>query len=118
MYRPQFPIPDPPAGFAWLPVIYSFDHTNTPALLLSIVSGQQTDDIPLVLDSDADFYWCATKVRAPGVELQLKDPFTNPLADDFVAAELYAAADIPTALDPPGLHCQAGATIYARFRIP
>ena len=115
MYRPQFPIADAPEGFEWVPVIYCFDQTNTPALGVSLTIGEQTDDIPLVLDSDADFYWMATRIPSTFLRVQLKDPFTDPLSDDFVAAVLFADGEEPTALEAPGLHCPAGSSILIRL---
>jgi len=119
MYRPQFPFCPPPEGMAWYPVIYAFDTTNTPALLVSLASGEETNDIPLLLDSDADFYWCATKMEGNhDLQVRLKIPFTNPLMDDFVPPEVYADSVQPTTFDPLGLFCPKGSAILIALKRP
>jgi hypothetical protein len=117
VYRPQFPISPAPEGFEWVPTIYSFDATNTPALSLAITGTQQTDDIPLLLDDDADFYLMAIKVNAPLVKMILKDPYTAPLVDDFVSPLLWADDLQPTVVETPGLYCPAGSALLAKFRL-
>src|SRR5512143_2645119 len=118
MYRPQFPFCPPPEDYRWEPVVYSFDPTNTPELSLSLVAGNQTDGIPLLLDSDADFYWCATRMVTDGLDVQLLDPFTSPLMDDLLPSPLYADAAIPTVMEPLGTFCPKGSPIWVKLKHP
>lgn len=118
MYRGQFPFCEAPAGYRWVPVIYAFDSTNTPALSLFLASGQQTDNIPLVLDSDEDFYWCGTRLLFTGLTLELKDPQTDPLMDGLIVPELYADRAMPTVLEPLGTFCPKGSAIQLRIGKP
>jgi hypothetical protein len=117
VYRQQFPIYPPPEGFEWVPTLYAFDGTNTPGLFLALSNGQQTDDIPLLLDNDADYYVMAIKASDPAsIDVLLKSPFTDPLSDDFVAPNLWADNFQPTAIETPGLYCPAGSALLVKFR--
>lgn len=118
MYRPQFPFCPAPAGYRWEPVIYAFDTTNTPALSVLLNPGEETDNIPLLLDSDADFYWCGTRFLFSGLDVQLKDPFTAPLMDDAEVPELEADSAMPTVLEPLGCFCPKGSAILIRIAKP
>jgi len=118
MFRPQFAMPVAPAGFVYQPCVYQFDRTNTPAFAAVVLaSGAQTGDIPLHLDKDACFILLAVKVIADGFNLELRDPWTNPLMDGFIDGDLYAGRVPPaTALEGPGLEVPAGAVFTVRLQ--
>ena len=119
MYREQFPFCPAPAGFKWEPIIYSFDPTNTPALSVLLSSGQETDDIPLLLDSDADFYWCGTRASIGGLQMQLKIPYTNPVMDQPIEDALYAGLPLPPAvMEPLFTFCPKGSAVTVKLRQP
>jgi hypothetical protein len=118
MYRPQFPLPPAPDGFAWQPCIFQFDRTNTPALgRLTLGTGQVSGYIPLKLDDDAPFTLLAVRISNAGVSLMLFDPFTNELMEDFVDPRLYASNTVPvTPLEGPGIDVRAGAVFTVRLQ--
>ena len=101
-FRPQFPIrvPDDP-DYEWHPIILSFDPTNTPALSVSLATGQQTGDIPLLPLDRQDFWLNGVKAYAPGLKLLLKDADDNPLMDDFTSPALVIGDILVTALEAP-----------------
>ena len=118
MFRPQFALPAAPAGWVYQPCVYQFDRTNTPAFASVILaSGAQTGDIPLRLDKDACFILLAVKIIADGFDLELRDPWTNPLMDGFISPDLYASGLPPsTAVEGPGLEVPAGAIFTVRLQ--
>jgi hypothetical protein len=118
MYRPQYAMPQAPTGWVYQPCVYQFDRTNTPAFAsVVLATGAQTGDIPLHLDKDACFILLAVKVIADGFNLEIRDPWTNPLMDDFMNGDLWANRLPPcTALEGPGLEVPAGAVFTVRLQ--
>lgn len=118
MYRPQFLMPAAPAGMVWQPCIYQWDRTNTPAFgNIVLASGSESGNIPLHLDKDACFVLLACKVIADGFDVEIFDPWTNPLTDTFVNTDLFAGKLSPAAvLEGPGVEVPAGAVFTVRLR--
>jgi hypothetical protein len=118
MYRPQFAMPPAPDGWVWQTCAYQFDRTNTPAFAAVVLAaGEQTGDIPLHLDKDACFVLLAIKIIADGFNLEIRDPWTNPLMDTFILPDLYASGLPPvTTLEGPGLEVPAGAVFTVRLQ--
>ncbi len=118
MYRPQFAMPAAPDGWVWQPCVYQFDRTNTPAFgNIVLGSGDYSSYIPLHLDKDACFLLLAVKIIADGFNLELYDPFNNPLMDNFLPMDLYAGKLPPTTvLEGPGIESPAGAVFTVRLQ--
>ncbi len=118
MFRPQFAMPQAPAGWVYQPCVYQFDRTNTPAFAFVVLgAGDETGDIPLHLDKDACFVLLAVKVIADGFNIELRDPDTNPLMDTFISGDIYAERLVPaTTLEGPGLEVPAGAVFTVRLQ--
>jgi len=117
MYRPQFAFPAAPAGFQWQPCIYQFDQTNLPALgNLTLVSGQESGYIPLMLDHDAPFTLLAVRISNGGVKVLLFDPWSNQLMDDYINPPIYADDLLITVLEGPGIDVPAGSKFSVRFQ--
>ncbi len=118
MFRPQFAMTPAPAGWVYQPCIYQFDRTNTPAFAAVVLaSGDQTGDIPLHLDKDACFILLAVRIISDGFDIELRDPWTNPLMDDFTNGDIYAERLVPvTTLEGPGLEVPAGAVFTVRLQ--
>jgi len=117
VFRPQFPMPCPPEGFEYQPCVFQYDQTNTPgfAQVQSLASGQATGYIPLTLDNDAPFILLGIKIVNAGVEVQVWDPYTNPLLDDFLQPPEFAS-DVPQfCVLERGIECPAGSNLTVRF---
>lgn len=81
MYRPQFAYPTP-EGCEDQRCHYSFDGSNTPSLVGNLGAGLSTPKIPLLLDSDADFFLRAIQLQPGlGLQIRLEDGDGNPLSD-------------------------------------
>jgi hypothetical protein len=118
MYRPQFPLPPAPPGFVYQPCVYQFDRTNTPAFTgISLATGQQTDDIPLPLDTEAPFTLLGIKIENSSLNVKLWSPYGDELMDDFLKPAEYASEIPPfTVLEGPGIYCQAGSVFAVRLQ--
>jgi hypothetical protein len=118
MYRPQFPMPKAPDGWAWQPCVYQFDTTNTPAFSGLILNpGQETGHIPLKIDKDSCFVLLAVRVFNFPANVLLFDPWTNQLMDDYVRPSLYASDEVMyTVLEGPGIEVPAGSTFAVRLQ--
>lgn len=118
MFRPQFARPDAPEGFIWQPCIYQYDVTNTPAFQsLALVPGSETGYIPLDLDRDAPFVLLAIRMVTQGLNVQLWDPYNNPLMEDYTPPEEYAGhPPFTTILEGPGIECVKGGTFQVRLQ--
>ena len=118
MFRPQFPLPPPPAGYVWQPCLYQFDSTNTPAFSgISLTAGQETGYIPLHLDDDAPFVLLAVRMLNANVGVQLWDPHQNELMDSYVLPNVYAGAPpLTTVLEGPGIECPRGSVFNVRLQ--
>lgn len=91
-FRPQFAFPEPPAGCEYHRCQYAYDSTNLPALLNTLLSGQQTGRIPLVTDRDAPFLLRAIETigiqsrggpaGGHGIMIRLETPSWDPLDDN------------------------------------
>jgi hypothetical protein len=72
-YRAQFAYPPAPAGFHDEDFIHYYDAISTPTLGSILPAGATLRDIPLVLETDADFI--ARGIRIFGfVDFQLREP--------------------------------------------
>jgi hypothetical protein len=80
MYRPQFLFPLPPNPCTDQSCMYSFDSSNLPVFLGTLLPGAQTGRIPLKLDKDADFYLRAIDTMG-AIAIRLEDTDGNPLSD-------------------------------------
>lgn len=81
MYRPQFAYPTPKDTEDHR-CHYSFDGSNTASLVGNLGAGLSTPRIPLLLDSDADFFLRAIQLQPGlGLHIRLEDCFGNPLSD-------------------------------------
>ncbi len=114
VYRPQFAYKTPD-GCRDEEFTYFFDGSNTP-LLYTDISGKTINNIPLVMERDAPFYWRGIKVAAqssasgpngsvggitgydiPNVSLQFQDCYQNNLSDGLIPATNYAFPMNPVA---------------------
>jgi hypothetical protein len=83
MYRPQFAFPTPDdcrdEEFS-----YTFDKTNTPQL--EVPAGVITNGIPLKMQTDAPFFWRATRANpasALSAFIRWRDAYGNDLGSGF-----------------------------------
>ena len=100
-YRPQFafPLPDPPCEYQRC--TYSFDGSNTPALVGTLGAGLTLSKIPLLMDTDALFLMRGFTVPVTALQFRLEDGNENPLSDSGNATQstnyelqaLYSATD-------------------------
>lgn len=142
MYRPQFAYSTPP-GCRDEEFTYFFDGSNTP-LLNQDFTGITVENIPLVLEQDAPFYWRGWKfaVRAgaagcppvfsgaydtPDMDIRLRDVYENDLQDTWVPATQYGFAMNPISFNgqlltgPPfalgaEIYCPPGGVILLFLR--
>ena len=106
MYRPQFAYKTPD-GCLDVEFTYFFDGSNTP-LLYQDVTSKRIDNIPLVMEQDAPFYWRGIKVallesasgpngtiggitnyEVPNVNVRFQDCYQNNLSDGYVPSTHY-----------------------------
>lgn len=124
MYRPEFAFPTP-EGYVDEVFTYYFDATNTPALNRTFASGEQSLNIPLLMQQDAPFIWLATLIDDPDnvLGVQFQDPNRNFLSDSFVPVNLSYAGCSPTPGVPGNncvtqdpVVCPAGSVIYLNVK--
>ena len=118
MFRPQFAMPQAPAGWVYQPCVYQFDATNTPAFAqIALASGDESGYIPLPLDKDAPFVLMAIKIQQSTVNVQIWDPSGNELTDTYVNPPEYATDLCPfTILEGPGVECPKGSVFQVRLQ--
>lgn len=144
MYRPQFAYATP-LGCRDEDFTYHFDGSNTP-LLNQNISGKTIDNIPLVLEQDAPFYWRAWKVTmrenqritestplvqyvAPNFYVRLRDCYQNDLQDTWVPASECGFPQNPLTINSsmltgppvplePEIYCPRGGVILAFLQAP
>lgn len=122
IYRPQFPYPTPD-GFQDEEFEYYFDSSILPALnTASLAIGQIVFNVPLVLQTDAPFFWRGLIVDNPGAGLAIRfrGPDGTYLSDDFVPLGFYSP--MPPAKHPPignaptivdfEIPCEKGSVVY------
>lgn len=143
MYRPQFAF-STPEGCRDEEFTYFFDANNTPMLGTDLYTsaGLKLDNIPLVFEQDAPFYWRGIKVgmtRAaaeqpttyvfPDLWMMFQDCYLNPLSDGLVPATQYGfpmnplqfqnslLTGPPVPLDPE-IYCPKGGYLLLFLRTP
>ena len=139
MYRPQFAYETPP-GCRDEEFTYFFDGSNTPMLAQNF-NGQTVNNIPLVLQQDAPFYWRGIKIQMaffespegppvfshfiapPQTFLKFQDCYQNDLSGGFLRATEYGFGQNPWTIGPdtvptgppflldPEIYCPAGGYI-------
>lgn len=116
-HRPQFSVPNPDPDCSCDPEVFEFDGTNTPGLkVIALNVGDELRDVPLVLDQDGDFLLLGMRiVCTSGVDVLIRDPWTNPLMDDYVPPTLYADFNFVTS-DEPGIYCPSGAVFLLSLK--
>jgi hypothetical protein len=122
LYRPQFPIPSDARDEEFQ---YAFSQENTPALNLLLAPGEQTAYIPLLLESDASFFWRGLQVVGPsnyGIRFRTADG--DYLSDGYMPVSVYRGfpgsvpglpGNCPVPLDF-NIWCRAGGVIYVSFK--
>jgi len=144
MYRPQFAYATPP-GCKDEDFAYFFDGSNTPLLNQGLFSGQYIDNIPLVLEQDAPFYWRGWKIElrhvatggcpptttttyiTPDLAVRFRDCYENYLSDGLIPATEYGFAQNPLqflgqfvigppVLVEPEIYCPRGGVINLYLR--
>lgn len=114
-YRPQFAYPTP-EGFQDEEFVQYFDSISNPALATVLAAGAEIRDIPLILDSNAEFHIRGIEVALENnneLGIQIRDPYGNYLSDGYVPAGAYSGQQLgdvgacPVALEseivcPPG----------------
>lgn len=146
MYRPQFAY-QTPDGCKDVEFAYFFDGSNTP-LLYQDISGKRIDNIPLVMEQDAPFYWRGIKIGAqvstsgpngsvggitnyavPNVSVKFQDCYQNNLSDNLIPATHYgfpmnpiqffhSMLTGPPFLLDPEIYCPPGGYILLFLRAP
>jgi hypothetical protein len=139
MYRPQFAYRTPKDAEDHR-CHFSFDATNTPFLVGNLGAGLATGRIPLLMDSDADFFLRAIQIQdrslifpfpSSGFQVRLEDCYGNPLSDsgnspvvagtqrdNYVAPALFGEPDgaglVALESDEQGVYCprSAGLSLY------
>ena len=105
MYRPQFPYVQPAAPCVDQRCQYSFDSTNTPALLDNLDTLTALSRIPLILDTDAPFFLRGITISKTDLMVRLEDCNSNPLSDqdNLTAIANYEYPDLYGNTDGAGL---------------
>lgn len=139
MYRPQFAY-STPKGTEDHRCHYSFDASNLPVLTGLLAAGASTGRIPLLLDSDADFFLRAIQIQdrvlpllllSSGLRIRIEDCYGNPLSDsenlpaavgtqrdNYESPALYGETDgagiAALETDEQGVYCPSGGrlTLY------
>lgn len=122
MYRPQFAYRTPKDTEDHR-CHYSFDGSNTAFLVGNLGAGLSTGRIPLLMDSDADFFLRAIQLQPSlGLQIRLEDCYGNPLSDsgnnpvvagtqrdNYVNPALYGEPDgagiVALESDEQGVYC-------------
>ena len=81
MYRPQFIYPVSKEPCYDQRCTYSFDGSNTPALVGNLGAGLSLSKIPLLVDTDAPFFLRGFTIPATALQVRLEDCKENPLSD-------------------------------------
>ena len=118
MYRPQVPYLTPPQ-YEDHDFVHYFDQLNTNLLnsALSLAAGGSILGIPLILQSDAPFFWRGVKINGPSnFAVRFRDPYWNYMSDDFVPLPLDYSPREPAAVGSNPLvlediRCPAGSVI-------
>lgn len=121
MYRPQYVYNVAEAPCVEQTCLYSFDGTNTPALVGTLGAGLSLSRIPLLVDTDAPFFLRALRIPdAGGLQVRLEDAKDNPLSDsgnanavtNYEFPALYSETDgaglVPLDSDEWGVYLPAG----------
>jgi hypothetical protein len=125
-YRPQFAYLPPPPGVREEAFHYSFDSANSDALKLPVAANNQSNNIPLQFERDAEFRIRAILVTSPKdggglqpstLQLWLKDPWGNYLMDHPIELNtcwsgtgIDEAGRNPVLLEPE-IICPAGSQV-------
>lgn len=80
-YRPQFAYPPASAPCEDQRFTYSFDGSNTPALVGTLAPGLGLSKIPLLMDTDAPFFLRGIVIPNSLLQIRLEDANDNPLSD-------------------------------------
>ena len=144
MYRPEFAYPTPP-GCRDEDFTYHFDGSNTP-LLNQDISGKTIENIPLVLERDAPFYWRGWKVVLreaeipdegppiviyvfPNFQVKLRDCYDNNLQDNWISSTQFGFPQNPVLFNntlltgppcllEPEIYCPRAGVIMAWIQAP
>lgn len=93
----------PPVGFE--------DHWYIHYYEISVSAAQVVNQLPLLIDTDADFYWRATMGNQPGSFLmRFWDPFGNMLSDNLDVQE-NVVSNVQPAVHYPEIYCPRGSTV-------
>jgi hypothetical protein len=122
-YRPQFAFPRAPQPCEDQRCTYSFDGSNTPALVGTLGAGLNLSKIPLLMDTDAPFMLRGLCVPNTALQFRLEDANENPLSDcnnqlqgtNFQFPALYSETDgaglVTLDGDNWGVHLPAGSAM-------
>ena len=80
-YRPQFAYPKAEMPCEDQRCVYSFDGSNTPALVGTLAAGLSLSKIPLLMDTDAPFFLRGIVIPNTSLQIRLEDANDNPLSD-------------------------------------
>ena len=106
MNRPQFAFKDAPEGYEDQDFVYVFDASNTPALAQVLAPGQSILNIPLQLQSDAEFLLRGIEVfdLSGTAVMRLRTPNGDYVQSDWTPALDYAGHPVPV---EPAVPCPA-----------
>ena len=91
-FRPQFPFPTP-EGYQDEEFTQYFDATSVPGLSGALGSGEVAIGIPLQLEPNVAYLIRGIQVALNDADVfgvVFKDPYGNPLSDDFVPVGCYS----------------------------
>jgi hypothetical protein len=137
-YRAQFDSPPAPRGFHDEDFVHYYDAINTPTLGQALPAGATLRDIPLVLETDADFIARGIRIIGAGlVQYRFREPnggylSEQPPANPPVLFHSYVAGgivvfpvglfEVPTVPLDPEVVCPAGSafvlSLYNLAAIP
>lgn len=135
-YRAQFAYAPAPSGFHDEDFVHYYDAINTPTLGLIMDAGSTLRDIPLVLETDADFLARGIRIygsvhfrlREPNGAYLSEQPPANPpvLFHSYVAGGVlifpFGLVELPTVPLEPGIVCPAGSAfllyLYNPYAFP
>ena len=127
MYRPQFAYSPSPAKCKDQSCMYSFDGTNTPYFLSVAANDPGTNQVPLMLDQDADFIIRAIRISPTSLGIVLEDCFLHVIVDQNPQnqclnpqfwSETDGAGLVALENDNWGIWCPAGGILIAYVQNP
>lgn len=118
-YRPQFAFAPEDGDEHFRHV---FDVVSAPGLSVRLAPGEQTEYIPLPLQTDVPFIWRGVLMTGSAIfGVRFKDSDGNYLSDDYVPIADYDGSMVPGPIGSvpvplEEISCQAGGIVYLSIK--